>query len=246
MKLSRTLSVALALLLLASESYSGVWRVAPIRVDLDRSTRSTVVRVSNSGSDPVRIQVNTVAWAQTPEGDDIYSETSDLLAFPKIATIKPNENQIIRVGIKRPALQTEKTYRLFIQEIPPATPEGGASVAVALRVGIPVFAAPLQPSVSGSLENISLINRQLAFSVNNSGNITNKMEQLVVTASNNSNEEIFKHEFKPWYLLPGTRIIRNLNLPKEICERADLLHITAQGDKLKLTEKIPVSVETCR
>lgn len=242
----RALAIALSLLFIATEAYSGVWRVAPIRIDLDRTTRSTVVRISNSGSDPVRIQINTVAWQQAANGEDIYTKTTDLLAFPKIATIKPNEDQIIRIGIKRPALQTEKSYRLFIQEIPPATPKGGSSVAVALRVGIPVFAAPLQPETGGAIQNITMNDKRLSFAVDNSGNITNKIEKLSVTAMNSAGERILNHDFKPWYLLPGTSIERSLKVPAEVCHDTERVEIVAHGDKLKLKEELPITSDLCQ
>ena len=181
MRLKITFFCCFFLLLTSQVLFAGVWRVSPMRIDLDKQKRSVVMRVSNSGEEPVRIQINSFIWEQSPIGEDQYIETGDLLTFPKLATIKPGETQIIRVGIKRPALDTEKCYRLFLEEIPPASQEGSASISVALRVGIPVFAAPLQPKAKGGLSAVDLSGGLFSFSLNNTGNITNKLSKLNLT-----------------------------------------------------------------
>jgi fimbrial chaperone protein len=60
-------------------------------------------------------------------------------------TIPPNEERIVRVGMRRaPDRSRELSYRLFLQEVPPPPKPGFQGLVVALRVGLPVFIAPAQ------------------------------------------------------------------------------------------------------
>ena len=66
---------------------------------------------------------------------------------PPIATIAPDKEQIIRVGLRRaPDKERELSYRLFLQEVPAPPKPGFQGLQVALRVGLPVF---VQPKRSG-------------------------------------------------------------------------------------------------
>ena len=124
----------------------------PIRVNLSAAKRSEALTVTNSGSDPVVVQVSAMAWAQDA-GKDVLSATSDVLVSPPIATIAPGKEQIVRVGLRRaPDAHTELSYRLFLQEVPPPPKPGFQGLQVALRVGLPIFVEPRDGRAKAALE----------------------------------------------------------------------------------------------
>ena len=98
---------------------AGNFGVSPIRVELDRSTKSALVTVSNDDTKPLAFQVRALEWSQEPNGADRYTETTDLVYFPQQFKVAPNENRVVRVGYKVPATQAEKTYRLLAPRVPP-------------------------------------------------------------------------------------------------------------------------------
>jgi fimbrial chaperone protein len=136
-------ALALVALLAAVPAAAGSFQVSPVRVDLKNGATSAALVVRNEGSDPVVVQTSLVAWAQA-DGADSYTPTQDALATPPIATIPPGGEQILRVGLRRGADPTlERTYRLYVQEVPPPPQAGFQGLQVALRMSVPVFVDPL-------------------------------------------------------------------------------------------------------
>ena len=93
------------------------------------------------------MQVDAVSWHQDYEGEDQYEPTTEILAFPPIFTIQPGQSQLVRIGLMAPQpAELEKAYRLYFTELPPPVSEAqSTALRMRLRVGIPVFSAPLSP-----------------------------------------------------------------------------------------------------
>ena len=97
----KTLAFAfIGLSLSIGQAYSSEWRVAPIRLDFDKGTKSGVITVSNDSAEKVHLQIKAAEWIQDAEGKDKYSDTSDLIYFPKIMILDKNEEKVLRTGIK--------------------------------------------------------------------------------------------------------------------------------------------------
>ena len=74
--------------------------------------------------------------------------------FSRIFSIDKQDQRVVRVGLKVPSATNEKSYRLFIEELPPQAEPGkkGAQVLFVLRFGVPVFVRPDKEQLSGSIE----------------------------------------------------------------------------------------------
>ena len=119
--------------------------VTPIPVKLGKNSPTDAITLLNNGQMPVVIQVDLQSWTQR-EGEDIYEPSRDLLVNPPIFTLPPGQSQIVRLGLHRPVdPQRELAYRLYLQEVPPPPQPGFTGLQIALRLGIPVFAAPAAP-----------------------------------------------------------------------------------------------------
>ena len=135
----------------ASHTHAGSFDVNPIRIDLSGSARNAALTLKNNGSEAVVVQINVMSWAQR-DGKDILNPTDEILVSPPIATIQPEREQIIRVGLRRaPDTQKEISYRLFLQEVPPPPAPGFQGLQVALRIGIPIFVQPRQGPAKATL-----------------------------------------------------------------------------------------------
>ncbi len=116
--------------------------IAPVRVTFETGDRSQVVELTNRGSEPVSMQADPRLWLQDPDGNDLYSDTDDLLVVPRIFSIDPGASQIVRIGRVDPgAERQEKSYRVFFTQLAPATTTG-PQLQFRLRLAIPVFMMP--------------------------------------------------------------------------------------------------------
>ena len=130
---------------LPAAALAGLFSISPIRLDLDRQNRTESISVSNDETArKLDMQAKLMEWSQDAKGNDVYVESNDLVYFPRIFAIEKQDQRVIRVGIKVPATTVEKSYRLFVEELPPAPDPAkkGAQVLFVLRFGVPVFVRP--------------------------------------------------------------------------------------------------------
>jgi len=120
---------------------AGSLRVGPTRIDLSARHPVAVLEVQNTGDFATLAQLDTFSWAQEGAGD-VLEPTTDLIATPLVLNLAPGQTRVVRVGLRVPNRSTiERSYRLFVREVAPTfVPETGLQFA--LRIGVPVFAAP--------------------------------------------------------------------------------------------------------
>lgn len=129
-----------ALALLAGVPASaGSFQVNPVNITLPSNKAAGSVSIQNSGKSPVSIRVLTYRWTQA-NGQDVYSETRDLISSPPIFTIKPGGTQLVRVGLRTPRAAAAYAYRVILEEIP--SPAQQAGIQVALRINMPLYVLP--------------------------------------------------------------------------------------------------------
>jgi fimbrial chaperone protein len=121
--------------------------VAPVRVVLTPS-RPVASLTLGSGEEEaeVAVQAEVMAWSQE-NGQDIYQPTRDVLVNPSIFRLSPGAQQIVRLGLQVPAADTERSYRIFFQQLPrdqalPRDGTRGAQLQTLLRLAVPIFVPP--------------------------------------------------------------------------------------------------------
>ncbi len=130
---------------------AGDFGVSPLRIVLSQVAKSTVVQLTNNGNEDVLIQTQAVNWGQA-DGVDQYQPTEEILVSPPIFTIPAKGKQNVRVGLlRKPDATRELTYRLFLEEVPQARGEADG-VGFALRIGLPVFVAPVAKKAAPVIE----------------------------------------------------------------------------------------------
>jgi len=116
-------------------------QIMPVMINMPHGTMATTVLVTNKSSDKQTIQVRPFQWAQDSTKDNL-NPTSELAVSPPITDIEVGQTQVFRLILRKPTDSVEATYRLLFDQLPaPAAP---GSVRLALRISIPVFAAPLR------------------------------------------------------------------------------------------------------
>ncbi len=146
---NRFVTLALAALTAAAwlpPASAGAFSISPLRVDLSRAAPTAALTVRNEDEAEVVVQVETLQWSQA-DGQDVLDPTRDLIASPAVFTLPARGSQLVRVALRRePDARRELSYRLVVQEVPPAPGPDFMGLQVALRMSLPVFVAATAPS----------------------------------------------------------------------------------------------------
>lgn len=243
-------TVALGLALCQAEAVlASAYKVTPIQVSLSTRTSSTLLTLSNESDDTIRFQLSAFAWNQSPKGAIELSPTEDVVFYPPLLTLKPGEQRNIRVGMKAAVGPIEKTYRLFVEELPPpekadAAP-GGSQVTFLTRMGIPIFVEPTSPQVKGGVEAIRLEHGRLAFGVSNVGNVHFAVQKVRVTGSDASARKTFEKETAGWYVLAGGSREFELELSAAECSKTQKVRIEVETDRLTFEKSAELPAGAC-
>lgn len=241
------ISIILLLLVFAGPDLAtaGNWRVAPIKIYFNAKTRSEVVTVTNDGDRTLSLEISAMEWSQDQDGQDVYQPASDLIFFPKQLVIEPKTERVIRTGIKVPATAREKTYRLYIREVPDPQRSPENAVAIAIQFGVPVFVAPPKEELRGEITGVAMEGGQISVTVRNQGNTHFRVNKVRLQAIAASGEPLDVVEAPGWYLLAGSQRSFQAELPVELCRRADSFDILVESDRLTLSGTTDVHKAKC-
>ncbi|MDH3916205.1 MAG: fimbria/pilus periplasmic chaperone [Chromatiales bacterium] len=165
---------ALPFLFLIQVATAASLDVSPIRVKFAAGQRSHVVTVRNTGDADISVQADPVEWSQDSDGIDVYTPAGTLLVVPRIFTIAPGDEQIVRLGrVSAESGDLEGSHRVFFTELAPSRGAGEApGLSMRLRLGIPVFVAPAsEPEPRLDLVSTEQIPGGVAVVLSNQGNV---------------------------------------------------------------------------
>jgi fimbrial chaperone protein len=225
-----------ALLLMSSPSEASQFTVNPTRVELSARVSSAVVTLRNDGQFPVRIQVKTHTWMQTLDGQMKLDPTDDVVVFPTLLTLAAGEERRLRIAVTSPPTQMERSYRVFLEELPPVQPTPNESgVQVLTRVGIPVFLRALTPAARAGMSDVGFSQGMLHFQIDNLGNTHFVPDRIHVQAVNPSGIAIIDKTADGWYILGGSSRRYEMRPESGDCAqiRAFLIDVTVGENTLR-------------
>ncbi|MCM0081677.1 fimbria/pilus periplasmic chaperone [Geomonas sp. Red32] len=233
---------------------AGEWRVTPIRVFFERGARSGIVNVENDGDTPLVLQVKAVEWTQDATGADRYVDSNDLIFFPKQLTVPPKDQRLIRLGLKGGAVLRERTFRLYVEEVPKLqSPEDkkaamGATVSVNIRFAIPIFITPAKEVNAAGISKAELKGGTVTVAVANNGNQHFRVNSLEVTGKNASGATTFSRKADGWYVLNGATRSFSVAVPEEGCRASETIVVTGDADRagVPLKSELKVDRNNCR
>jgi fimbrial chaperone protein len=221
--------------------------VNPVRVFFSVGQKANIIKVENNSDEKVALQLTVFSWSQDTEGENVYEPTEELIFFPKIFNLDKKEERIIRVGKRVQPGQTEKTYRIFLEEIPgpQAAPLEATELRTILRIGVPVFIVPVKTSVAGEIGDIELEKGKLSIPVKNTGNVHFVVRTVKVEGMDAEGATVLQREIAGWYLLQGWGKTFSMEIPGESCPDIDSLKIDVITDRLSMNKRHDVSDEMC-
>jgi fimbrial chaperone protein len=233
------------LLLAAYPALAGDFQVSPITLELAQGVNSGVFTVINEGQEKINFQITLSEWTQDSTGKDVYSESTDIIFFPKIMTLEVGEQRVIRVGLKGSRGLLEKTYRIFIEQIPSREKSTGVNIAVSIRFAPPIFVKPAEIKAGGAIDTIALAKGKISAIVRNTGNVHFRMTSILIKGRSVSGAEVFVKEIAGWYLL--NHVARNIeaSFPQEKCKELSSIEIEAKTEKFNLNGKLDVQRGMC-
>jgi fimbrial chaperone protein len=214
-------TLAALALLGAPAAEASSFTVNPTRVYLSARTTSALMTLKNESPDALRMQIKAQRWAQAPDGEMRLSPTDDLIVFPALLTLQPGEERKIRVAPSTAFGATEKTYRLYVEELPPASSEKaeGASVRILTRLGIPVFLQPARPQAAALVRDVALADGKVTFQLANTGNSHYLPTAITVRGFTAAGLAVQDWPVNGWYVLAGTTRAFSVALDRPACER---------------------------
>jgi fimbrial chaperone protein len=221
------------LLLGAGRLHAAGLNVSPVAITLKADDAKALLTLRNDGPEPVRYQLQASAWGEDAKTGMTLSPTQDVIFFPTLLSLKPGETHNVRVGVAVPFGALERTYRIFVEELPPAekASQPRTTVRVLTRVGIPIFVQPTKVLDAHNLSPISLANGAASLTLQNTGNVHMRVESVVLEGLDASGKRLFQREAQGWYLLAGGEKRYQLEVPNEHCGGVRKLVATIKRDR---------------
>lgn len=206
-------------------------QVTPIQMELTGRTRNAILTLQNHGAEPMRFQVSAFGWQQGPRGEMQLTRTKDVTFFPGLLTIAAGQKRNLRIAASAPVGRVEKTYRVFVEQLPGAPGGTAATVRVLTRVGIPVYLEPPEPARSAELSPLRLEGGKISFVLRNTGNVRVRPEGIKLTGKDAGGAVVFEQSLSGWYVLAGGERIFELEAPRDGCGRVRTLSAEVQLEK---------------
>jgi fimbrial chaperone protein len=221
--------------------------VNPIQIFLTGQTQSAILSVHNISSEPLRFQLNAFTWAQDSAGQMQLTPTSEIIFFPRLLTLAPGERRIVRVGTSAAAGPVERTYRIFVEELPPSAQQTAPAgqVRVLARMGIPIFVEAKAGRAALRLSPPALQPGRLVFELRNAGT-KHAIPQLIrVQGQGAGGETLWEAEQESWYILAGDRRLYELPFPFEVCAKTKTVAVEVKTGGQTLTERLEIAAAAC-
>ena len=206
--------------------------VLPVSIQMQPGQQAASLTIINQGDAESAVQVRAFVWSQV-DGEERLTPSDDIVASPPLATIAPGAIQVVRLVLRQPAQGNEGTYRILLDQIPPAAAPG--TVRIALRLSIPVFAAPATRVAPHLAFHVETSGDQAFLVAINSGTAHDTLRNIVL-ATGDGQVVSMEAGSSPYVLAATTHRYPLQSLPTS----GGALHLTAQGVDREITESVPI------
>ena len=230
----------------AGVAHSGTFQVNPIRITLSRQSPSSLLSVRNDSAEKIRFQIGVFTWDQNGKGEMVLNPTEDLIFYPTLLTLEPGDERRIRIGTNDPMVTSEKSYRIFVEELPPLEDSQSNGIRILTKMGVPIFIQPSKPTVQGRLDEMGFQGSEFFFEIKNLGNVHFFPRAVRVKGAGFQGETFLERELQSWYILAGRTREYRIEIPRADCEKIQNLTVEVELEDKTLKEKIPLPPRTCR
>jgi fimbrial chaperone protein len=204
--------------------------IDPVKVLLTGAAPSRSISLRNNGSERVRFQMSAFTWQQSSGGEMQLAPTPDLVFFPSLLELAPGETRRIRVTTTQQVASTERSYRLFVDELPPLAAQTGGAVRVLTRFGLPVFLAPDAAAPKPALR-LTVRAGNLSVSLENRGNSHFVAQSVRLVGRGADGSSVLSRDLPAWYVLAGGRREYQVPLAADVCSKLKQVSANANTDQ---------------
>jgi fimbrial chaperone protein len=220
--------------------------VNPIRIVLTGPAQSAILTVQNTSTEALRFQLNAFAWAQDAAGGMVLTPTTEIIFFPRLLALAPGEQRIVRVGTSATAGPIERTFRIFVEELPPPSQTGTpGQVRVLARMGIPIFVEPRAGRAELKLTPPTQQPGRLRFELRNTGSTHAIPQSIRVRGQGPMGETVWEGEQPGWYILAGEQRVYEHPLTREECVKTTAVAVEVKTGEQTLTERLDIAAAAC-
>jgi fimbrial chaperone protein len=138
----------------------------------------------------------------------------------------------------------EKTYRIFVEELPPPAATAGSGVRVLTKMGIPIFVRPSKEVATATLNDLRQQDGGFRFTLTNAGTVHVVPQTIKVRGLAGSNTA-FDRDLEGWYVLAGGRREFEMAFPKNACAQVTSIVVDIQFATGKLHEQLQTPNGAC-
>jgi len=233
----------------AGAASASTFAVNPTQVHLSAETPSRVLRLRNDGAEPLRFQLSVSRWEQGPRGEIVLSPTEDVIFFPRLLSLAPREERSVRIGMATSVGTgtVEKTYRLYVQELPPpqATATASPAIRVLTKMGIPIFIEPPRPSRRASIGGLDARLGSVSFQLVNGGTVHLPPQAIRVAGLAEGGSVVWERALQGWYVLAGASSLHEVELSAKECADAVEVVIETETPSSPIRARQPLGVAAC-
>lgn len=213
----------------AQDAAATTFSVSPTRVELKPGSTSSLVTVTNTGNTVTRFQVSAFSWDQGEDGSMRLDETHAIVFYPPLVEIGPGESRRIRVGTTSPMSGLERTFRLFVEELPDNVGQDpDLGVHVRARMGIPVFVGGAKAPPSVAIEDARAEEGHVSLRLRNAGAVHLAPSSVTVAGLSAANAVLFEQQIPAWYLLAQHTLALSAELDRATCAGVTAVTIVAR------------------
>jgi fimbrial chaperone protein len=228
----------------ATRVRASLFNVSPVKVFLSSKTKSGLLNIRNDSAEKMRFELSVYSWGQNPRGEMVLTPTKDIVFYPTLLSLEPGEERKVRIGILTPAIFSEETYRIFVEELPFAQKVQGQHIHILTRLGIPIFVQPEKQTTDTHIEGMKIQQRKFFFNARNKGNVHFLVQSLRIKGIGAEGGVLLEEEVPGWYVLAGSHRAYELDLSKA-CDQIEILTLNLQTERGSVSQKFAVPPGAC-
>jgi fimbrial chaperone protein len=233
-------------LALPSTARAASFTVNPTQINLTAGSTSALLTLKNESAETLRFQLTVVKWDQSADGEMEMTPSEDIVFFPKLVILASHEERKVRVGTSVAFGPNEKTYRIFIEELPPAdSAPSVAGVRMRTRMGIPIFLQPAKSAVSAAVDSLALNGGRVTVRVQNKGNAHFITDSVKVSGTNAQGVLVFNKVVNGWYILSGRSQLFAIPLSAAECAAAVTVDAEVKVGGSTMKSQVQKSAQGC-
>ena len=242
-----TMTAAVVLTATAGVTSAATFSVNPTQIFLSGRTTSSLLTLRNDSNEELRFQLSAFQWTQSASGEIELNPTQDVVFFPALLTLKAGEERRIRVGSTVAPGAAEKTYRIFVEELPPSAANSeGSEVRVLTKMGVPIFIRPTKEAASAALNAVGVRDGAVHFTLANTGTVHFVPQQVKVRGLAAAGQTVFEQDLASWYILHGGRRDFALPIAAADCGRTESVVIEVGIGANVLKESVQTPGGACK